>query len=120
MENINENYTNLCDWISKNGGWVNPKLTIEQTEKFGKSITTNSDIINEDIFIVPKSICLNPKNSGLNLDGIFEYRDQVIVSLLKECQNPDTNWAPYIKLLPDLSSYLNHPLVVFCHAHQFH
>ena len=113
MENINENYNNLCDWISKNGGWVNPKLTIEQTEKFGKSIITTSDIINEDIFIVPKSICLNPKNSGLNLDGIFEYRDQVIISLLKECQNPDTNWSPYIKLLPDLSSYLNHPLVVF-------
>ena len=113
MENINENYNNLCDWISKNGGWVNPKLTIEQTEKFGRSIITNSDIINEDIFIVPKSICLNPKNSGLNLDGIFEYRDQVIISLLKECQNPDTNWSPYIKLLPDLSSYLNHPLVVF-------
>jgi hypothetical protein len=113
MENIKENYTNLCDWISKNGGWVNPKLTIEQTEKFGKSIITTSDIINEGIFIVPKSICLNPKNSGLNLDGIFEYRDQVIISLLKECQNPDTNWAPYIKLLPDLSSYLNHPLVVF-------
>ena len=113
MEKINENYNNLCDWISKNGGWVNPKLTIEQTEKFGKSIITTSDIINEDIFIVPKSICLNPKNSGLNLDGIFDYRDQVIISLLKECQNPDTNWVPYIKLLPDLSSYLNHPLVVF-------
>ena len=113
MENINENFTNLCDWISKNGGWVNPKLTIEQTEKFGKSIITTSDISNEDIFIVPKSICLNPKNSGLNLDGIFEYRDQVIISLLKECQNPDTNWVPYIKLLPDLSSYLNHPMVVF-------
>jgi hypothetical protein len=113
MENIKENYTNLCDWISKNGGWVNPKLTIEQTEKFGKSIITTSDIINEGIFIVPKSICLNPKNSGLNLDGIFEYRDQVVISLLKECQNPDTNWAPYIKLLPDLSSYLSHPLVVF-------
>ena len=26
MENINENFTNLCDWISKNGGWVNPQL----------------------------------------------------------------------------------------------
>ena len=113
MENINENFTNLCDWISKNGGWVNPKLRIEQTEKFGKSIITTSDIINEDIFIVPKSLCLNPKNSGLDLDGIFEYRDQVIISLLKECQNPDTNWVPYIKLLPDLSSYLNHPMVVF-------
>ena len=113
MEKINENFTNLCDWISKNGGWVNPKLSITQSEKFGRSIITTSDIINEDIFIVPKNICLNPKNSGLNLDGIFEYRDQVIISLLKECQNPDTNWAPYIRLLPDLSSYLNHPLVVF-------
>ena len=113
MEKINENFTNLCDWISKNGGWVNPKLSITQSEKFGRSIITTSDIINEDIFIVPKSICLNPKNSGLNLDGIFEYRDQVIISLLKECQNPDTNWAPYIRLLPDLSSYLSHPLVIF-------
>ena len=113
MKNINEDYTNLCNWISKNGGWVNPKLSIIQSEKFGRSIITNSDIINEDIFIVPKNICLNPKNSGLNLDGIFEYRDQVIISLLKEYQNPDTNWAPYIKLLPDLSSYLNHPLFIF-------
>ena len=113
MEKINENFTNLCDWISKNGGWVNPKLSITQSEKFGRSIITTSDIINEDIFIVPKNICLNPKNSGLNLDGIFEYRDQVIISLLKECQNPDTNWAPYIRLLPDLSSYLSHPLVIF-------
>jgi hypothetical protein len=119
MENINENYTNLCDWISKNGGWVNPKLTIEQTEKFGRTIITQVDIEpGEDIFRLPKELQLNLTNCGLdgfNLSNTFEYRDQIVISLLYECQNPETKWKPYILLLPNLSDFENHPMVLFYH-----
>lgn len=113
MENTNEKYSNLCNWITQNGGWINPKLSIIQSEKFGRSIITTADLENEDIFITPKKLCLNPDNSRIETAGNFEFRDRVVISLLKECQLANSDWSPYIKLLPDLSSYLNHPLVLF-------
>jgi len=117
MEELLNKYQNLCDWITQHGGFVNPKLKIEQTEKFGRSITTSEDLeVGDDIFRLPKTLHLNPTNSGLekfNLQNHFEYRDQVVIALLYECQNPETKWRPYVFLLPQLSDFLNHPMVLF-------
>jgi hypothetical protein len=100
MEELLNKYQNLCDWITQHGGFVNPKLKIEQTEKFGRSIVTTSDLVEgEELFRLPKTLHLNPTNSGLekfNLQNHFEYRDQVVISLLYECQNTETKWYFYI------------------------
>jgi hypothetical protein len=117
MEELLNKYQNLCDWITQHGGFVNPKLKIEQTEKFGRSIVTTSDLVEgEELFRLPKTLHLNPTNSGLekfNLQNHFEYRDQVVIALLYECQNPETKWRPYVFLLPQLQEFENHPLVLF-------
>jgi hypothetical protein len=117
MEELINKYQNLCQWITNHGGYVNPKLTVEQTEKFGRTIITQVDIEpGEDLFRLPKELQLNPNTCGLeryNLSGTFEYRDQVVISLLYECQNPQTKWRPYVLLLPQLSEFSNHPMVLF-------
>lgn len=117
MEELQLKYKNLCDWITFHGGFVNHKLKIEQTEKFGRSIITTNDLVEgEDLFKLPKHLLLNPDTTGLskyNLSQHFEYRDQVVISLLFECQNPETLWRPYVLLLPQLHDFSNHPLVLF-------
>jgi hypothetical protein len=117
MEELINKYQNLCQWITNHGGYVNPKLKIEQTEKFGRTIITQVDIEpGEDLFRLPKELQLNPNTCGLeryNLANTFEYRDQVVISLLFECQNPQTKWRPYVLLLPQLSEFSNHPMVLF-------
>ena len=117
MEELLIKYKNLCDWITHHGGFVNHKLKIEQTEKFGRSIVTSQQMeVGEELFKLPKELHLNPETTGLskyNLGEHFEYRDQVVISLLFECQNPDTKWRPYVMLLPQLKEFESHPMVIF-------
>lgn len=117
MEELQDKFKNLCDWIRHYGGFVNHKLIIQQTEKFGRTVvTTQGMLAGEELFKLPKELMLNPENCGLlkfNLSDHFEYRDQVVISLLSECQNPQTKWRPYIFLLPQLQEFSNHPLVLF-------
>ena len=117
MEELLNKYQNLCDWITHHGGFVNPKLKIELTEKFGRSIVATQQLeVGEELFKLPKELQLNPETTGLskyNLGEHFEYRDQVVISLLYECQNPNTKWRPYVLLLPQLKDFESHPMVIF-------
>jgi hypothetical protein len=117
MEELSIKYQNLCDWITHHGGFVNHKLKIEQTEKFGRSIIATQQLeAGEELFKLPKELQLNPETTGLskyNLGEHFEYRDQVVISLLYECQNPNTKWRPYVLLLPQLKDFESHPIVIF-------
>jgi hypothetical protein len=117
MEELLNKYQNLCDWITHHGGFVNPKLKIEQTEKFGRSIIATQQLeVGEELFKLPKELHLNPETTGLskyNLSEHFEYRDQVVISLLYECQNTNTKWRPYVLLLPQLKDFESHPMIIF-------
>ena len=113
MENIEIKFNNLCNWISTNGGYVNPKLSLING-KFGRTVIANQKIENEDIFTLPKSLVLNNKNCNINIeDDKFTDRDLTVISLLKEYYKPNSFWKDYLNLLPSLSEFKDHPLVIY-------
>ncbi len=113
MENIEIKFNNLCNWISTNGGYVNPKLSLING-KFGRTVIANQKIENEDIFTLPKSLVLNHENCNLNIeDNKFTHRDLTVISLLKEYYKPNSFWKDYLNLLPSLSEFKDHPLVIY-------
>jgi hypothetical protein len=113
MENIEIKFNNLCNWISTNGGYVNPKLSLING-KFGRTVIANQKIENEDIFTLPKSLVLNHENCNLNIeDDKFTHRDLTVISLLKEYYKPNSFWKDYLNLLPSLSEFKDHPLVIY-------
>lgn len=113
MENIEIKFNNLCNWISTNGGYVNPKLSLING-KFGRTVIANQKIENEDIFTLPKSLVLNHENCNLNIeDDKFTNRDLTVISLLKEYYKPNSFWKDYLNLLPSLSEFKDHPLVIY-------
>ncbi len=113
MENIEIKFNNLCNWISTNGGYVNPKLSLING-KFGRTVIANQKIENEDIFTLPKSLVLNHENCNLNIeDNKFTHRDLTVILLLKEYYKPNSFWKDYLNLLPSLSEFKDHPLVIY-------
>jgi hypothetical protein len=48
MENVEIKFNNLCNWMSTNGGFVNPKLSLINGQ-FGRTVIANQKIENEDI-----------------------------------------------------------------------
>ncbi len=113
MENIEIKFNNLCNWMSTNGGFVNPKLSLING-KFGRTVIANQKIENEDIFTLPKNLVLNHENCDLNIEGDqFKHRDLTVISLLKEYYKPNSFWKDYLNLLPSLSEFKEHPLVIY-------
>jgi hypothetical protein len=114
MEDIELKFKDLCDWITQNGGYVNPKLNLINTGNYGNAIIASDDIQNEDLFSIPKSIHLNPENSKIDFSNTdFSFKEQVVISLLKELFTNDSFYLPYLELLPKLESFENHPIVLF-------
>lgn len=112
MQDIELKFKNICDWIIQNGGYVNPKLKLIDTGSTGRAVITTEDIQNEDLFSVPKKIHLNPENCQLNLPN-FQFKEQVVICLLRELFVENSFYLPYLELLPKLESFENHPIVLF-------
>jgi hypothetical protein len=113
MENVEIKFNNLCNWMSTNGGFVNPKLSLINGQ-FGRTVIANQKIENEDIFTLPKNLVLNHENCDLNIEGDqFKHRDLTVISLLKEYYKPNSFWKDYLNLLPSLSEFKEHPLVIY-------
>jgi hypothetical protein len=113
MENVEIKFNNLCNWMSTNGGFVNPKLSLINGQ-FGRTVIANQKIENEDIFTLPKNLVLNHENSNLNIEGDkFSHRDLIVISLLKEYYKPNSFWKDYLNLLPSLREFKDHPLIIY-------
>lgn len=111
---LHKKYQDLVNWIIQNDGYVNEKLTISNG-LYGREIIANEEIAsNEFLFKIPKKLYLNPDNCNLSIDNnIFEYREKVCISLLKETFNESSFWKPYLNLLMKIEEFENHPLVLF-------
>jgi hypothetical protein len=110
MQNLEQKFSDLKNWIESNGGWINQKVTLTQTE-WGRSVIATDTIMDEKIFTVPRHLTIKPENSGIVIDeSIFgDFRERVIVSLLFEYHKPNSFWTPYLNLLPSLGEFSNHP-----------
>jgi hypothetical protein len=108
MTNIDQKFLDLKNWIQSNGGFVNSKVDLINSQ-FGRTVIATEDLQDERIFTLPQNLTLNCKNSGLIIDAEFTYRNLVMIALLYEYHKPNSFWAPYLNLLPHLKEFKNHP-----------
>jgi hypothetical protein len=110
---LNYKFTNLCNWISENGGFVNSSLSIDYSTSYGKFIKSNSKLsIGDELFSIPDNLLLNKSNVGLDINSGSEKIDTTI-SLLYELKKEESFWEPYFNILPDISDFKEHPLFLY-------
>jgi hypothetical protein len=111
MENIDNKFQELCNWITKNGGFVNPKLQLSDGQ-YGRTVIATEKIENEKTFEISDNLILNAKTSGLNIPELG-FRYSTIVSLLIEYKKPNSFWKEYLELLPHFNEFKNHPVFIY-------
>jgi hypothetical protein len=111
MENIDNKFQELCNWIRNNGGSINQNLQL-QNGQFGRTVIATQRIENERIFEIPNNLILNAKTSGLNIPELG-FRYSTIISLLIEYKKPNSFWKEYLELLPHFNEFKNHPIFIY-------
>lgn len=111
MENIDNKFQELCNWIRNNGGAINQNLQL-QDGQYGRTVISTQRIENERIFEIPNNLILNAKTSGLNIPDLG-FRYSTIISLLIEYKKPNSFWKEYLELLPHFNEFKNHPVFIY-------
>ena len=97
MENVDIKFQELCNWITNNGGFVNPKLQLRDGQ-YGRTVIATERIENEKIFEIPDNLILNDKTTGLNFPDIGT-RYTTVIALLVEYKNILSSGLPLLPLI---------------------
>ena len=105
-------YTDLVNWINKNGGYVSPKLYPIEEDNYNRYIITKEKILkNETILIIPDSIILSSMNGkisnicrnayALEFDN-YDY-ECLIYFMTLDRNNKKSFFYPYYNYFPKLN-----------------
>lgn len=100
-------YEKFFDWIRQNNGYVDPDLYIFENENKERILRTKSKKVNTEVMIIPKKCCILSETQN-NLE--------IMSNMLKEFQNPNSFYKPYIDILPSYDTFSKHVFSIFSEA----
>lgn len=106
MTNQSEKYNKFFEWIRSNGGYIDPDIYIYENENGSNQrvVKTRVKKVNTEVMSIPQKCCM------LN----FEKNNiEIMKTMLKELQNPNSFYKPYLDILPSFESFKNHPFLIF-------
>jgi hypothetical protein len=106
-------FDKLVNWVNQNGGFVSPKLAMDETDKNNRSMYAKEKINSgEQLFLVPPLLCIQSNDTAPPEVPLPIQRDyQLIKELLKQWTLGDKSfYEPYLSYLPSYSSFITNPM----------
>ncbi|AYV79641.1 MAG: hypothetical protein Faunusvirus32_3 [Faunusvirus sp.] len=120
-QSLTQKFDILAKWVRDNGGTVSDKLSIQQTDVMDRFVAASNDIDpNEELLNIPNKICITkdkissvPNFEQFDIDSMSD-KFKLLIILMYNIQLGEASFFKhYIKLLPTLQYFNNHPLYQF-------
>ena len=109
-ESFSKEYTNLVNYIKNNGGYISPKLTINEISTTNRFILAKEEIKkDENILFIPEKILISKLHRNVNRKCIEAYGfeedhdyDCLVYFMTIDKYNSSSMFKPYYDFLPKL------------------